>query len=75
MPANPNKKLIKYKYDKDNDEDDKWANYTMDVFSKCDRNESGYISKDEYYGCLRGDPKFSELIRRFDLNMDKMLSW
>ncbi len=72
----PNKKPIKYKYDRDNDEDDKWTNYTMDVFFQCDYNESGYINQNEYVACSGfNDPNWSTLIRRFDLNMDQLLSW
>jgi hypothetical protein len=72
----PNKSPIKYKYDRDNDEDDQWNNYTMDVFFQCDYNGSGYINQDEYIACSGyNDPQWSQLIRRFDLNMDRLLSW
>jgi hypothetical protein len=72
----PNKNPIKYKFDNDNDEDDQWKNYTMDVFFQCDYNESGYINQDEYVACSSfNDPEWSQLIKRFDLNMDQILSW
>ena len=73
---NPNKKPVKYKYDKDNDEDDQWTNYTMNIFYLCDFNESGYINKDEFASCSYNDySQWNQLISRFDLNMDRLLSW
>ena len=47
----PYKKPIKIKYDNDYDEDDKWTNYTLEVFYQCDYNESGFINQDEYVAC------------------------
>ena len=44
-------KKIKYKLDNDNDEDDQWTNYTMDLFNQCDYNGSGFINQDEYQSC------------------------
>jgi hypothetical protein len=72
----PTKKPIKYKFKFDYEQDDKWANYTLDVFLQCDYNESGYINQDEYVACAGyNDPQWTDLIRRFDLNMDQILSF
>jgi len=69
-------KKIKYKLDNDNDEDDQWTNYTMDVFNQCDYNGSGFINQDEYQSCSGwNDPNWSSLVAQFDLNNDQILSW
>ena len=48
----------------------------MDVFSQCDYNESGYISLEEYMACSgESDHHWKKLLKRFDLNMDHLLSW
>jgi len=56
--------------------ENQWSKFTMDVFSQCDYNESGYISLEEYMACSgESDHHWKKLLKRFDLNMDHLLSW
>ncbi len=77
-PYKPVKKPVnklKYKLDNDNDEDDQWTNYTMDVFNQCDYNGSGYINQDEYQSyAASNDPNWSSLVAQFNFNNDQIIS-
>ena len=54
----------------------RWSKQTQEVFSKCDRNKSGYINKAEYNLCKNiNAPKWSDLAKKVDVNRDQLLSY
>jgi Ca2+-binding EF-hand superfamily protein len=54
----------------------RWSKQTREVFSKCDRNKSGYINKAEYNLCSNiNSPKWSDLAKKVDVNRDQLLSY
>jgi Ca2+-binding EF-hand superfamily protein len=48
----------------------RWSEQTREVFSKCDRNKSGYINNAEFNLCSNGLLKWSDLAKKVDMNRD-----